>query len=56
MLALPGPLYCGDVTIEIKGRPIHISSHPEAAGTEGTIWDASVLLSTYLADLDLQNT
>jgi len=54
MLALPGPLYSGDVTVEVRGRAIRVKSAPETEGTAGNIWDASVVLAEYLAGLELR--
>jgi hypothetical protein len=54
MLALPGPLYSGDVTLKVRGREIRVRSNPETEGTAGNIWDASVLLAEYIAGLDLR--
>lgn len=54
MLALPGPLYSGDVTVEVRGRGIRVQSDPETEGTAGNIWDASVLLAEFIASLELR--
>jgi len=54
LLALPGPLYSGDVTVEVNGRKIRVQSVPETEGTAGNLWDASVLLAEFLTTLELQ--